>query len=644
MRKTYFNDAIIGNSKMLGCLTKSGELVRLFWPNIDFSQHIEYFHFGIFKHSSGNSNNIYWLHDGNWQHNQLYIEDTNVLETVFEDTSLGIMVRQTDFILIERDIFVRKCVIKNISREVNSAKLILNSSMISNSNNLRSTVFEYNADSLVYFRHDNYIAISSDTKISDFTIGDEYENSYKEKLLGVDDVAISANANLEWQLGELNPGQTKEIVIYLHVAKTLKDCLEGIKEIKKVPASTLLNDTIEYWREFLKKAKILNIKNIEIHDLYKRSVLTFALMSDKQHGGLLAAPEVDEEFTRCGRYAYCWGRDAAFITIALDKCGLTSVTRKFYEWCFLTQTENGSWYQRYYLDGNLAPSWGLQIDETGSILWGIWEHYSVTKDIVFLEISWQYVKKAADFLVDFIDDKTGLPELSYDLWEERVAEHAYSSAAVYGGLIASSKIAEVLKKSDVDGNSWFEEANSIRNAIEKNFWDKDEDRFLRSIKVRPNPRDRHRISDLREAKTMDRLKHYALKDKIVDSSLIGLSTPFNVFAAGHEYMVKTVDAIEKHLMSHKVGGIKRYEDDGYIGGNPWILTTLWLALYHIKVGNIEKAKEYFSWAVDHRTELDFLPEQIDKETGKPAWVIPLTWSHAMFILVLFGLIEKGEEL
>ena len=36
MIKTHFNDAIIGNSKMLACLTSKGELIRLFWPHIDY--------------------------------------------------------------------------------------------------------------------------------------------------------------------------------------------------------------------------------------------------------------------------------------------------------------------------------------------------------------------------------------------------------------------------------------------------------------------------------------------------------------------------------------------------------------------------------------------------------------------------------
>jgi len=37
----------------------------------------------------------------------------------------------------------------------------------------------------------------------------------------------------------------------------------------------------------------------------------------------------------------------------------------------MTQDDDGSWQQRYHMDGNLAPSWGLQI----------LKHYEVTKNI-----------------------------------------------------------------------------------------------------------------------------------------------------------------------------------------------------------------------------------------------------------------------
>jgi len=43
------------------------------------------------------------------------------------------------------------------------------------------------------------------------------------------------------------------------------------------------------------------------------------------------------------------------------------------------------------------------------------------------------------------------------------------------------------------------------------------------------------------------------------------------------------------------GGIKRYENDNYIGGNPWVLATLWVALYYIEIKEYEKAKDYLRW-------------------------------------------------
>ena len=32
-------------------------------------------------------------------------------------------------------------------------------------------------------------------------------------------------------------------------------------------------------------------------------------------------------------------------------------------------------HQRFFTDGKLAPAWGYQIDETASVVYGIYEHY-----------------------------------------------------------------------------------------------------------------------------------------------------------------------------------------------------------------------------------------------------------------------------
>jgi glucoamylase len=108
--------------------------------------------------------------------------------------------------------------------------------------------------------------------------------------------------------------------------------------------------------------------------------------------------------------------------------------------------------------------------------------------------------------------------------------------------------------------------------------------------------------------------------------------------ANDERMKKTAIAIES-AFKFKSGGLGRYPFDQYYGGNPWILTTLWLSLYYEKAGELGKAKQLIRWALDHSTELGLLSEQVDKESGAPVSAIPLAWSHAFFILSVLDMEE-----
>lgn len=104
---------------------------------------------------------------------------------------------------------------------------------------------------------------------------------------------------------------------------------------------------------------------------------------------------------------------------------------------------------------------------------------------------------------------------------------------------------------------------------------------------------------------------------------------------------KTAIALES-AFTFKSGGLGRYPFDQYYGGNPWILTTLWLALYYEKAGELDKAEPLIRWALGHSTELGLLSEQVDKESGAPVSAIPLAWSHAFFILSILDL-EKAKN-
>jgi glucoamylase len=457
---------------------------------------------------------------------------------------------------------------------------------------------------------------------------------------------MTPDGALCWSFEDVQPGETVEVPIYIAAGSTRAEAQQVLDRAKSQPTSRWFSVTADYWRDFVEAAVPAPAASEEVRELYERSLLTMKLMSDERSGSVVAAPEFDEGYTLCGGYAYCWGRDAAFITTALDRVGLEGLSTRFYEWTLTSQDPDGSWQQRHYHDGRLAPSWGLQIDEGASIIWGMWQHFSHIQDRAFAEQVWPAVVKGAGFLVRYLDEETGLPTPSRDLWEERVAEHTYSAAAVFGGLTAAAAFAELAGRPELAA-SWREAAARIQQSIRELCWNENRGSFYRGLMLAVDEQV-YRSANTQGLGTSVKTSakgyttYYLQHDPIIDISLLGITVPFGVFPVDDPRMVRTADAVEAALTAQGVGGIKRYENDTYIGGNPWILTTLWLCHYRIHRGQYAEARALLQWAADHRTSMGLLPEQIDKHTGDTAWVVPLTWSHAMYIIAVTLLAEHGQ--
>jgi GH15 family glucan-1,4-alpha-glucosidase len=222
---------------------------------------------------------------------------------------------------------------------------------------------------------------------------------------------------------------------------------------------------------------------------------------------------------------------------------------------------------------------------------------------------WSTIKKAAEFMCMAINPTTNLTE-SVGLWEEKFGSHTYSNAAICSALKTSARIATFMDEDNLS-EKWNAEAEKIKEALLNLTWDSQRKRFIKTF----NP-----------------------KDEGLDVSLLGLTVPFDVLPAQDERMQKTAFVIEQSF-NFKVGGIGRYPGDLYYNGNPWILTTLWLALYYEQLGDISKVEMIVKWVIEHATDLDLLSEQVDKSTGLPISAVPLAWSHAFFILAVLGLEE-----
>ncbi|MCR2807031.1 glycoside hydrolase family 15 protein [Paenibacillus soyae] len=640
-KKPYLVDAIIGNSTILASMGRTGRLYRLWWPNIDMPQHVDAMRTSL-QWADGSLTWFDGEEDG-WKHDVAYVDRSNVLRVSARSEEQPVAVESLHFAVPDSNLLVREYTFTNTGSEPLSFGFLLHSSfLISENGHYNTTMFQTDADALIHFRNGYFFAVASANVCAKYQAGISWEQVQEGKLNG-NNIDMRPDGAMAWSVEALAPGASVTIPVFIAAGRNEEQALEELASARSVSSEQLVARTNAYWAAYVDAAAPCPLEGDEIKALYERSVLMFKLMSDDKTGSIIAAPEFDETFSRCGGYSYCWGRDAAFITTALDKAGLSDLSDRFYAWTLTAQSPDGSWQQRHYHDGGLAPSWGLQIDEGSSIIWGMWQHYMEKQDPAFARMVWPAVQRGASFLIRFIDAESGLPKPSIDLWEEREASHTYSSAAVYGGLTAAASFAELMEERTLAAD-WRQAADRIASAIMSDCWNEERGSFYRGVDLKVGA-DRYEqaVAEGLEGRVeqLDKgyVKHVLRHDPIIDISLLGIAVPFEAVAPGHERMKRTAEAVEASLTVPAVGGIKRYEDDHYIGGNPWILTTLWLAHYRVATGDVAAARELLDWAIQHRTETGLLPEQIDKTTGETAWVVPLTWSHAMFVLAIFMIAE-----
>ena len=461
----------------------------------------------------------------------------------------------------------------------------------------------------------------------------ESSNTINSGIIGGKDyIGMAKDSSISYDIGIIKPGGKKELEICILIdenKKPMQAVEDEIERIRKIDLNKEYANVKSYWRKYVKDHNGLDLKEPtnsyeeKIQDIYRRTILLFPLLTNQATGGIIAAPEVDEDLTQCGRYAYCWPRDAVFITKALDILKMTKETEKFYSnFCRMTQSKNGMWEQRFYTDGKLAPSWGYQIDETASVVYGVYSHYEYTKKEEFLKINLHMCEKAIDFLKRYVRDiidQTGKYNVSYDIWEENdKGVHLYSLSAIFAAFDSMIKIYNVLGKNVSD----FENNRLKDEKINKNINEMSKLQVEIKKFIEEKLYDENRKSYVRNT-----------EDRRMDISLLGAVYPFSVFSPKEKKVLNTIENINLTIRTY-TGGYQRYEHDGYRNGAPWPIANLWMTLYYLENGEKKKAKETFDFVLKTAGKHNLLGEQVDNNTLKPNWVIGLGWSHAMFIIVL----------
>ena len=626
----YYNDAVIGNQNIIASYTNKGELLRTYYPNRDYKQIIQFYHLGL----KINDSKIVYLHnDINNIYNQYYVENTNILKTEIFNTYFNVRIMQTDYVAIRENIIVRKFKFTNENAIDLDLNFIVHSGLESSPTCRISGMCQN--DALMQYNHDYTMCTFSKEKLLGSQINNIDANIADGVIGDKDYIGMSSASGISYDLGTIKPNESREFELYIYIddSKNGLDSIEKtIERIRKLDFKTEYDSVKKYWRKYVKDHDGLELelaetpKNEKIREIYVRSILLYALLINNETGGISAAVEIDETLSKCGGYNYCWPRDAVFITSAMDILKMKKEVEKFYKnFCKSTQSRSGMWEQRFYTDGRLAPCWGYQIDETASVIFGVYNHYKVFEDVKFLKDNLKMCEKALNFLKKYMKDifaEEHKMHVSYDLWEMHEGVSLYSISSIFAAFLAMIKIYEALKNEFTKNRVKQENVNKEKEELEKlnleikkyilsHFYDDEKKVFVRN-----------------------------LEDKKLDISILGSIVPFGVFTPNEKKILNTVEKINMTLRTY-MGGYKRFEDDHYMNGNPWVIATLWMANYYLEAGEDKKAKECFDYVVKTSAHHGFLPEQVNNDTLKPAWVIGLGWSHSMFVMILKKMMEKG---
>jgi GH15 family glucan-1,4-alpha-glucosidase len=333
---------------------------------------------------------------------------------------------------------------------------------------------------------------------------------------------------------------------------------------------------------------------------------------------------------------------------ALNQAGYLDLPRQFFKLSARVLTNQGYLLHKYNPDGTLASSWHpwyrdggkelpIQEDESALVLWALGRHFQRHGDVYFIKPLYRgLICPIADFLVEYRDQDSGLPLPSYGLWEERRGILSWTAGAVWGGLTAAADFAENFGEQERAYN-YRRVAAEIKMAVERHLWQPDLGYFA---KLLYQSEDKKWQADL-----------------AVDASLCGL-WQFGMYTADDPKISSTMQAIQERLrVKTEVGGIARYEDDGYhqvsqdisnIPGNPWFVSTLWVAEWlaetALSEADLAASLELLVWAAERSLPSGIMAEQLHPFSGEPLSVSPLTWSHAAYVASLLTYLRARERL
>lgn len=646
---------VLGNGNILVCLDDHAQLRDFYFHYVGLENQ-------MYKGCIGRigvwiDGEFSWTTSQGWNTAIDYKHESMIGQSILVNREKEVEIVLSDLVYNEKNIFIRRVNVKNLSKHEREIRVFFNHQFHLYENKVGDTAYYDPQDqTIIHYKGRRVVLIGGQYEgksFDSYTVGlfglEGKEGTWKD----AEDGSLSSNPVEHGAVDStisFNPkvpaNGNKIFDIWLAIGKSVEEVKDlNVYVLEKNPAY-LAKTTEDYWYAWVNK-KTFEFSQIDkrIIEHYKKSLLIMRTHVDNT-GAIIASGDSDMLQNGRDTYAYVWGRDASIISQAFDKAGFFEVSRKFYEFANDVISEDGYFFHKYRSDKSLGSSWHpwiskgrvslpIQEDETALVIISLWEHFQKTHDLEFIEkIYNSLIKKAANFMVGFRDEKTKLPFPTYDLWEMENGVSTFTASCVYRALVCASDFAQILGK-DRDSGEYKRVSDELKESILKHLYNEKSGYFYKQI-------------------NLDKDKNIIYDETIDISAFYGIFI-FGVLDVNDPKLKRAKEVLMERIYCNTAHpGVARFEQDAYYRtaldtpGNPWIITTLWLAQYIIKSSqdedSLQLATKWLHWAIDHAHPSGSMPEQINPHTGAAVSATPLIWSHAEFVLTVLLYEEKLNEL
>jgi GH15 family glucan-1,4-alpha-glucosidase len=593
-----------------------------------------------------------WLDSGEWTFHFSYPHTALIGNTVAKNEKLGIILEFDDTVDAEMSVLIRNIHVINHFDTQREIKLYMHQAFAIGDSRSNTDTAQYlpDSDAILHYRGRRAFVISGQTDnhaFDQFSIGlfgdEQHEGSFRDAEDGELSGNLVEHGRVDSTIGftlTIEPRSSARAHYWIAAGMSTREALYIHRQVQEQGVHTRIHKTALWWQEWLRPAIDAAIKlPKEYQDRFIESMMIVKSQLDKRGAVIASTDSSLLNYSKDG-YAYSWPRDGANVVWPLIRLGYHQEAYRFFEFCQRGLHPNGYLMHKYRADGALGSSWHpyvhgknndivappIQEDETALVVFVFVQFYNLSKDSSLIKDFYHsMIKPMANFMAEFIDETTGLPRPSYDLWEERFLINTHTTAVTYGALLAASELATITGD-EVSAVKWRNAADDIQAAAQKYLFNQDRQALYRGLLVEDGE---------------------ITYDATLDNAAIFSSFMFGLFAGDSHEMKASIKAVEETFgTSTDTPGLPRYENDPYrrrdesISGNWWYITTLWKAQYDIENGNLDAATATIEWIHDHMISTGMMGEQIDPRTHEIIAPAPLTWSHAEYISTLIDLIGR----